>query len=248
MSADLAIERDVPLAPRTTLGLGGRAEYLVVANDDVTALAAFAWAKARGLSATVLGGGSNVVVNDAGVPGLVVVMASRGIEWRDHGDVTRVTAKAGEPWDAFVALAIARGLAGVECLAGIPGLVGAVPIQNVGAYGQEVSGVIVEVQVLERVTGEVRTLGANEYAFGYRDSAFKHEPGRWLVLAVTFELREGARRRSRTRNSPAPSSSAATRAHPRSPRSARRCSCSDARSRWSSTPPTRTGVVSVRSS
>lgn len=191
MTERIAIEQGVPLASRTTLELGGAAEHFCVATSEAHAIDAFAWAKARGLPATALGGGSNVVVSDAGVRGLVVAMAMRGVDWQERGAVTRVTARAGEPWDALVRDAVARGLAGLECLSGIPGLVGAAPIQNVGAYGQEVAECITEVRVLERATGTVRALAPDACAFGYRDSAVKREPNRWVVLSVTFDLRRG---------------------------------------------------------
>ncbi|MBX3269929.1 MAG: UDP-N-acetylmuramate dehydrogenase [Sandaracinaceae bacterium] len=177
----------VPLAPRTSLELGGEARFFVEATDERTVLEALAWAAARGLDARLLGGGSNLVVADAGFDGLVIEMAQRGL--RFDGGV--VTAAAGEPWDALVAATVARGLAGLECLSGIPGRAGATPIQNVGAYGQEVAETITTVRVLDRALQEERTLPAAECAFGYRDSRFKREPERWVVLEVTFALRPG---------------------------------------------------------
>jgi UDP-N-acetylmuramate dehydrogenase len=140
----------------------------------------------------VLGGGSNVVVADEGVDGLVVRMALRGVRVEAGGDRVVVRAAAGEPWDALVALAVARGWAGVECLSGIPGLVGATPIQNVGAYGQEVSETIRAVRALDCATGRVHTLDPGQCAFGYRDSRFKSaEADRWVVLAVEYRLAPG---------------------------------------------------------
>lgn len=191
MTAGIAVQTGAPLASRTTLELGGAAEHFCVATSEAAAIDAFAWARSRGLAATVLGGGSNVLVSDAGVRGLVVAMASRGVEWEERGAVTRVTAMAGEPWDALVRDSVARGLAGLECLSGIPGLVGAAPIQNVGAYGQEVAERIAQVRILERATGKVRTLMPDACAFGYRDSSFKREPDRSVVLSVAFDLRRG---------------------------------------------------------
>ena len=189
----LSVRDDVPLAPLTTLELGGRARHFVEATDDeATILAAsLAWGRARGVPALVLGGGSNVVVGDGGFDGLVIHLASRGLAFVDAGDEVRVTAAAGEPWDAFVAETVARGLAGLECLSGIPGLVGATPIQNVGAYGQEVAETIRSVRVADRRDGSIVELAPAECAFGYRDSAFRRVPDRHVVLDVTFGLRPG---------------------------------------------------------
>lgn len=187
-SLHLSIETDVSLAPLTTLDLGGRARYFVRAADDDVVWQAVSWAKARGLPLVVLGGGSNVIVSDAGVEGLVLSIATRGVRFDDGG---LVTAAAGEPWDVVVAATVARGWAGLECLTGIPGLVGATPIQNVGAYGQEVAETIREVRALERRTGQVVTLTSGACAFGYRDSLFRRHPDDYVVLGVTFALRPG---------------------------------------------------------
>jgi UDP-N-acetylmuramate dehydrogenase len=189
----LAIRDDVPLAPLTTLELGGRAQHLTEVHDEAEALAALAWAAARGLPVLALGGGSNVVVSDRGFDGLVVRMALRGLSFANDpssGEV-RVIARAGEPWDALVAETVARDLAGLECLSGIPGLAGATPIQNVGAYGQEVADTIRGVRVVERRGGAIRELGPEACGFGYRDSVLRREPDRYLVLAVTFGRRPG---------------------------------------------------------
>jgi len=183
---------DVPLAPLTTLELGGRARHLTRAADEASLIAALRWADERRLPVLVLGGGSNVVVSDAGYDGLVVCVASRGLAFapEDGGEV-RVTAQAGEPWDALVAETVQRGLGGLECLSGIPGLAGATPIQNVGAYGQEVAETIRAVRVVERGSWRVSELAPEACGFAYRDSAFKRDPGRHVVLAVTFGLRAG---------------------------------------------------------
>ncbi|MEV7011194.1 UDP-N-acetylmuramate dehydrogenase [Streptosporangium sp. NPDC051022] len=174
----------VRLAPYTTLGLGGPAGAFVEAGTAEEIVELVAEADRAGEPVLVLGGGSNLVVSDEGFDGLVVRVASRGIEVEGE----RVTAQAGEDWDALVALAVAEGWSGVECLSGIPGLVGSTPIQNVGAYGQDVSQTITGVRVYDRGTGEVRDLSAEECGFAYRHSAFKQEPGRHVVLAVTYEL------------------------------------------------------------
>jgi UDP-N-acetylmuramate dehydrogenase len=189
----LALAADVPLAPHTTLGVGGPARWFVRAADEATVLAALAWARARGVALRVLGGGSNLVVADAGVEALVVQVALRGVTAREGDGALELTAAAGEPWDALVATTVARGWAGLECLSGIPGLVGATPIQNVGAYGQEVSDTVTAVRALDTERGEIATLPAARCGFAYRDSMFKREAaGRWVVLAVTYRLRPGA--------------------------------------------------------
>lgn len=185
------ITHDVPLASLSTLELGGPARHLIHATDEETVLRALQWACSRGLSAIVLGGGSNVVIADHGFDGLVIRMAQRGVMMRGGRDIAWVTAQAGEPWDLLVALTVSEGLAGIECLSGIPGLVGAAPIQNVGAYGQEVSETIALVRVLDRKSLEIREMTPGECRFAYRDSLFKHSPDRFIVLAVTFALRPG---------------------------------------------------------
>jgi UDP-N-acetylmuramate dehydrogenase len=190
----IVIRDGVPLAPFTTLELGGPARHFVEAADEGAVVEALRFADDRQLPVTILGGGSNLVVADAGFDGLVVRIATRGKRWEaaaDGGEVA-VTAAAGEPWDALVAEAVGRGLGGLECLSGIPGLVGATPIQNVGAYGQEVAETIRAVRVLERGAWKTRDLSPAECGFGYRDSAFKRDPARFVVLAVTFGLRSGA--------------------------------------------------------
>ncbi len=176
------------LAPRTTLKLGGPAARLAEATSEEEVVAAVAEADAAGEELLVLAGGSNVVVADAGFPGVVVVIATRGIERADGGEHVVLTAQAGEDWDAFVAAAVADDLAGVEGLSGIPGSVGATPIQNVGAYGQDVAETIVGVRAYDRAQREVVELDREACAFAYRSSAFKREPGRWVVLAVSFAL------------------------------------------------------------
>jgi UDP-N-acetylmuramate dehydrogenase len=188
----------VPLAPLTTMGVGGPARWLVEARDEAAILAALALAEARGLPLRILGGGSNLVVADAGVDALVLRVALRGLSAREVGPEVELTAAAGEPWDGVVRHAVERGWAGLECLSGIPGLVGATPIQNVGAYGQEVSDTIAGVRALDRTTREIATLPPAACGFGYRDSAFKSRmPGRHVILAVTYRLRPGGPARVR---------------------------------------------------
>jgi UDP-N-acetylmuramate dehydrogenase len=140
----------------------------------------------------VLGGGTNVVMADAGLDALVVAVQLRGLTIVDDGDTVVVTAAAGELWDAVVAAAVARGGAGLECLSGIPGLAGGTPIQNVGAYGQDVAGAIEQVTVFDTVTGKTVQVAASDCGFAYRTSRFKaQDAGRFVVCEVTFRLRKG---------------------------------------------------------
>jgi UDP-N-acetylmuramate dehydrogenase len=184
------LEHDVELAALTTLELGGRARHFVRALSEQDVVEALAFASERGLRVWVLGGGSNVVVSDAGLDGLVLSIGLRGIETDTAS--ARVEAAAGEPWDALVETMVERGFAGIECLSGIPGLVGATPIQNVGAYGQEVSETITSVRAYDREARRFVELGPAECAFSYRDSLFKsRQPGRHVVTAVSFALRAG---------------------------------------------------------
>ena len=192
----LVTSLEAPLAPRTTLGLGGAAHRLVSARTEAEVIRALELADAEKLPLFVLGGGSNLIVPDEGYPGLVLSMAMRGVATvpsvSRRGERTlRVTAAAGEPWDELVASTVANGWQGLECLSGIPGLVGATPVQNVGAYGQDVSETIVAVGVVDRQTRRTRALTPAECRFAYRDSALKREPARFVVTWVCFELRPG---------------------------------------------------------
>ena len=184
----------VPLAPLTTMGVGGAARFFREVHDEATLREALAWADEHGAALRLLGGGSNVVVGDAGFDGLVLRLVSRGVRFEPFdADRVDVTASAGEPWDEFVAACVERDLQGLECLSGIPGHVGATPIQNVGAYGQDVAQTITRVRVLDRETKDARVLTNAECRFAYRDSALKSEtPDRYVVLDVTFRLRRGA--------------------------------------------------------
>ena len=174
----MLVQTGVPLAPLTTLQLGGPAGTLVVCESAADLIAAVR----DHPSALVLGGGSNVVLPDAGVDEVILVR-SKGIH--------DLTVQAGEDWDGLVAATLRDGRTGLEALSGIPGTVGASPIQNIGAYGAELASVIDRVEAFDRTTGEVCRLTAEECGFAYRTSRFKREPGRWLVLAVTFALAEG---------------------------------------------------------
>jgi UDP-N-acetylmuramate dehydrogenase len=179
--------RDVLLAGLTTLGVGGPADRVIEVEDTAELVAAVREADEAGRPLLLLGGGSNVVAPDDGWPGDVVAVRTRGIE-RVGG---RLVVQAGEPWDDLVAYAVEHGLAGMEALSGIPGSTGATPVQNVGAYGQEVAQTITAVRVYDRAEKNERTLSPAECGFAYRDSRLKREPGRFVVLDVTFELEEG---------------------------------------------------------
>lgn len=182
----------VDLADLTTLRLGGPAQTYVVAETEQQLIDAVRVADVAGVPVLLVAGGSNLVVADAGFDGTVVQIATRGIAVdRDACSEAMVTVAAGEPWDSFVAHAVGQQWVGIEALSGIPGSVGATPIQNVGAYGQEVSDSIATVRVLDRHDGRIRTLAAADCGFGYRHSRFKAEPDRYLVLTVTFQLRLG---------------------------------------------------------
>jgi UDP-N-acetylmuramate dehydrogenase len=177
----------VRLADYTTLRVGGPARRLVRAETDAELIEAVLAADDAAEPLLLLGGGSNLLVADAGFDGVVVQVATRGVQ--RSGEL--VTVAAGEVWDDVVASLVADGYSGVEALSGIPGLVGATPIQNVGAYGQEVAQTVVSVRVLDRVTRDVEQLAAQDCGFTYRHSAFKGDD-RWVVLAVNFRMAEQA--------------------------------------------------------
>src|SRR3954447_9924310 len=179
-AAPYKVRRRMRLAALTTLGLGGPADRIVTARTEDELIAAVA-----ADPALVLAGGSNVVIADAGVPGTVVLVRTGGLE----RDGNHLVVQAGEPWDDLVAYTVAHGLAGMECLSGIPGSTGATPIQNVGAYGQDVSATIEWVRVYDREARAVDTLDAAACRFGYRSSRFKY-CDRWTVLEVAFGLEE----------------------------------------------------------
>jgi UDP-N-acetylmuramate dehydrogenase len=184
------IREQVPLAQYTTLGLGGPAARFARAASDDQVIATVQDADRRGDPLLILGGGSNLVVADDGFAGTVVQLATRGITAQPAtNQPVTVQVAAGEDWDAVVAWSIDRGLSGLECLSGIPGQTGATPIQNVGAYGQEVADTITGVRAWDRQAGQLTELAAAECGFGYRTSLFKHSmAGRFVVLGVTFQL------------------------------------------------------------
>ena len=186
------LRRDVPLAPFTTLGVGGVADYFFEASDVSAARWALSWASDKGLPVFLLGGGSNVVVSDKGWAGLVLRFCGAACSFTSQGDDVLVRAEAGLDWDEFVQTMVGEGFAGVECLSGIPGLVGGAPIQNVGAYGQDVAQTIESVEVLDLSSLVARSFSADECGFGYRQSRFKGDlAGRFLVTEVCFRLRRG---------------------------------------------------------
>ncbi|MCB5907950.1 UDP-N-acetylmuramate dehydrogenase [Streptomyces pinistramenti] len=177
---------DAPLAPLTTFRLGGPATRLVTATTDDEVIAAVRAADAAGTPLLVIGGGSNLVIGDKGFEGTALRIATRGFTLNG----TDLELAAGENWSDAVARTVEAGLAGVECLAGIPGSAGATPIQNVGAYGQEVSATITEVVAYDRRADETVTLANADCAFAYRHSRFKQDPDRFVVLRVRFALED----------------------------------------------------------
>jgi UDP-N-acetylmuramate dehydrogenase len=180
------VRRDARLADLTTLAVGGPIDRLIEVSDAEELVAAVREADEAGRPLLVLGGGSNVVAPDDGWPGDVVAVRTRGIE--RHGG--SLTVAAGHDWDELVAFTVASELAGMEALSGIPGSTGATPVQNVGAYGQEVAQTIMAVRVYDRVEKSERTLTPEECGFAYRDSRLKRDPARFVVLDVTFVLDE----------------------------------------------------------
>jgi len=191
--SNLQIQHWVSLAPLTTLELGGAAGSFATIDSVEMAKEAIRWAGRNLQPVAILGGGSNVVVSDSGFGGLVLRATLRGVQLQDDESAVRLTAAAGEPWDELVEMTVTKNLAGLECLSGIPGWVGATPIQNVGAYGQDVATVIEAVHVLDLMSLEEKTLGREECGFGYRTSSFREFPNRFLVLSVTYALERGGR-------------------------------------------------------
>jgi UDP-N-acetylmuramate dehydrogenase len=182
----VTIRENVALGPLTTLGVGGPARYFAVAENEADVAEAVRWARERELALFVLGGGSNLLVSDAGFPGLVLQICVKGVG--DHGSGV-FEVGAGEVWDEFVDRMVKAGMQGVECLAGIPGSVGGTPVQNVGAYGQEVAETIVSVRAFDRMTGESVELDRKACKFRYRKSLFNtDEPGRYVVSRVVYRL------------------------------------------------------------
>jgi UDP-N-acetylmuramate dehydrogenase len=206
-STAFTVTERIPLAGYTTLGVGGPAARFIEASTDDQVVSVVREADLSGEPVLVLGGGSNLVVADEGFPGIVVHVATRGVDVTDGSDGPVLVVAAGEDWDALVEFCVGEGLSGVECLSGIPGLAGATPIQNVGAYGQEVAETIITVRAYDRLLAIVVELSNADCGFGYRTSAFKRRAGaaagraamspaaatgRFVVLGVTFRLARGA--------------------------------------------------------
>jgi UDP-N-acetylmuramate dehydrogenase len=188
----MQILENVPLAPMTTLKVGGAARYFATAVTAAEVRQAVDWAKSRQLALFVLGGGSKLVIADTGFPGLVLNIGIRGVERLSENGKQVLEAGAGVAWDALVAQAVAANCAGLECMSGIPGTVGGTPVQNVGAYGQEVSETIAEVQVLDLRDGQLRSLCNEACGFAYRSSIFNTgERGRYIILKVAYALEAG---------------------------------------------------------
>ncbi|NWG12533.1 MAG: UDP-N-acetylmuramate dehydrogenase [Acidobacteria bacterium] len=187
------LQENVTLAPFTTLGVGGPARFFCEAATESDVQEAVGLARVKSWPLFVLGGGSNVLASDSGFPGLVLRVATRGVK-AIESDLLAVS--AGEDWDSFVQLSVEKGLAGLECLSGIPGTVGGTPIQNVGAYGAEVGDTIASVRVLSRSSGEIMDLDRQACGFSYRGSIFSGaQQDRFVVLGVTFQLRADPRPR-----------------------------------------------------
>jgi UDP-N-acetylmuramate dehydrogenase len=192
MDFEQKLRRNVSLAPMTTLGIGGPARYFAdVASPDALR-AGVEWARSRELPLFVMGGGSNIVVADTGFPGLVLRVCISGIETQPAGDQVELSVGAGEEWDPLVAHCVENNWAGVECLSGIPGRVGATPIQNVGAYGQETSESLVAVEALDLSDSQIVQLAKGDCEFGYRTSRFKtRDRDRFVITRVTYRLTAG---------------------------------------------------------
>ncbi len=188
----MLIQNDVALAPLTTLKVGGLARYFVEAKTIAEVNEAVAFARQKNFPLFVLGGGSNLVISDAGWPGLVIKIAILGLAEHTANGITHFDVGAGEEWDSFVAHAVSRNCAGVECLSGIPGSVGGTPVQNVGAYGQEVADTIASVRALDLKIGKERELSKADCGFKYRTSIFNTtERGRYIILQVNYVLQHG---------------------------------------------------------
>ncbi|WP_313298246.1 UDP-N-acetylmuramate dehydrogenase [Pseudomonas sp.] len=183
-----AWQKQVSLKPFNTFGIDVNARYLAQPSNDQQVREALAEAQRRGLAVLVIGGGSNLLLT-RDIDALVLHMASRGRRvLSDDGEQVVVEAEAGEAWHPFVQWTLAQGFCGLENLSLIPGTVGAAPMQNVGAYGVEIKDIFAGLTALDRQTGELRDFDLQACAFGYRDSVFKRNPGRWLILRVRFAL------------------------------------------------------------
>lgn len=193
-SIDEILSENVPLAPLTTIGVGGNARFFRRAESVDDVIEGLEWARVHDVPVFVMSGGSNLLISDRGFPGLVMQVSLKGISILSEDSTVTVRAAAGEEWDPFVAFCVDRGYAGVECLSGIPGSIGATPIQNVGAYGQDVSETILRVEAWDRQLRKTVTLTREECHFGYRQSRFKNEePERFVILSVDYALVPGGK-------------------------------------------------------
>ena len=187
-----AMQENVPLAPMTTIGIGGAARWFYDATSVEALVEALAWARETNVPVFILGGGSNLLIADEGFDGLVIRNSIRGVDTGHDGDAVRLRVGGGESWDSLVERAVERRWTGIETLSGIPGSVGATPIQNVGAYGQEVAETIVGVEAIHLATGQPRAFTPAECRFAYRDSIFKGAAkGEFAIVGVSFRLEPG---------------------------------------------------------
>src|SRR5208337_1551002 len=185
----ITIKENYPLRELTTFKIGGPARYYTEVSDEHDVLEALAFAKGRNLDIFTLGGGSNLLVSDEGSPGLVIHNKITGLSCRRNGDSVIVTANAGHDWDAFTKFCTEHNWQGVECLSGIPGSVGAAPVQNIGAYGQSAENVVEEVRAIDMDTSAAAIFSNRECGFGYRKSIFNTDAaGRYIITGVTFRL------------------------------------------------------------
>lgn len=188
----MQLQENVELAPLTTLGVGGPARYFLEATTELEVREAVSFAKERALPLFVLGGGSNLVVSDAGWPGLILKVATSGISQYSEGPREIFDVGAGVEWDRLVERAVSSNCSGIECLSGIPGTVGGTPVQNVGAYGQEVAETITSVRAIEIKTGEPREFAKDDCGFAYRTSRFNtYDKSKFVIVRVTYALRPG---------------------------------------------------------
>jgi UDP-N-acetylmuramate dehydrogenase len=182
------IQKDISLSTMTTIGLGGLAKEFIECGSEEDVLSALSYASEKDLPVHILGGGSNTVFADKGFDGLVIKIGNRGVSFNEKDGVTYVSANAGESWDNIVEQCVNRGLAGFECLSGIPGLVGAAPVQNIGAYGQDVAQLITQVNAINVSSLQKKTFSHEECKFGYRTSRFKESISDiYAITSVIFK-------------------------------------------------------------
>lgn len=186
----MEILENIILAPYTTFKIGGPARYFCVVTNEEDVAEATKFAKKKRVSIMVIGGGSNLLISDKGFRGLVMKNEIKGVEWKDEGDTVKITAGAGEDWEELVKQSVEKGLYGMEHLSSIPGTVGATPIQNIGAYGVDASSIIESVKAMDISASKFVTLDNASCKFGYRDSVFKHDKGKYIVTSVTYRVKK----------------------------------------------------------